>query len=362
MEAPRVLRVLVSADPKFRERPHWRDVISSRIHEVSAMYDSAFGIRLELAGVNEWSLDGQVPPEPKRRRLGGSNSDGNVILLGFTEPADTGLEPGIAMAFDPRVLVFDYPARSEEQNQIILAHELAHLFGAWHSQEGSSILHLPPGSSFDSNARKVIRLTRLAGFSAGAAGLNRETVQRFNELFAATKADSASNPLFQAYLFIGHELWSTGHHEEAIEPLSQATAFAPRDVNAHFMLGRSNLLMKRFPDAAFQFRQVVALDPRHAPAWNSLGGALVQMGDLEQALAAFQKALEIDPSNQTIRANLGAARVRVPGQLDLGIAELQGVLRDDPDQKDAADALKYALDVKHREVLKSDAPKRSSQE
>lgn len=352
MEAPRVLRVLVSADPAFRQRPHWRDVISSRIHDASAMYESEFNIRLELIGVNEWDLDGRVPPETKRRQLGGANSDANLILLGFSQPAETGPEPGVAMAFDPRVLVFDFPARSEEQNQTCLAHELAHLFGAWHSPEGGSILHLPPGASFDSNARKAIRLTRLADLGAGAAGLNRQSADRLNDLYSASKSDPASNPLFNAYLYTGHELLNTGHEGDAIEPLSRAIALAPRDTNAHYMLGRADLNIGRLGDAVYEFRQVLNLNPRHVPAWNNLGGTLLLSGDPEHALEAFQKALEIDPSNSSIRTNIGAARIRMPGQLDRGIAELQEVLRKEPDRKDAAEALKYALEVKHNEVPK----------
>ena len=114
------------------------------------------------------------------------------------------------------------------------------------------------------------------------------------------------------------------------------------------MLGRADLFVKRFADGAFEFRKVLDLDPRHVNAWNNLGGSLLQLGQPEQALEAFRKALDIDPSNRTIRANMGVARVRVPGQLDQGIAELQEVLRGDPDQKDAEGALKAALEVKRK--------------
>jgi tetratricopeptide (TPR) repeat protein len=72
------------------------------------------------------------------------------------------------------------------------------------------------------------------------------------------------------------------------------------------------------------------------------------LGQPEQALAAFQKALDIEPTNRTIRANIGAARVRVSGQLDQGIAELREVLRNNPDQKDAEGALKAALEIKQK--------------
>jgi len=139
-EVPRVLRVVASADSKFRQRPHWRDVIFSRIQKTSQLYESAFNIRLELADISEWAPGTQSGLDSRRRQLGGYNSNGSLVLLGFAEPA-SGLEPGVTVAFDPRVLVFDYPAQSEEQNERILAHELAHMLGAWHAPNSGSLMH-----------------------------------------------------------------------------------------------------------------------------------------------------------------------------------------------------------------------------
>jgi Flp pilus assembly protein TadD len=358
VEAPRVLRVLAAADPTFRTRPHWRDLIASRIHAVSVMYDSAFGIRLELAGVSEWNPDGHLALEPRRRLLGGAQSDGNSVFLGFAPADGDSAEPGLAVAFDPRVLVFDFPAKTEERNQAFLAHGLAHLLGAWHSPEDSSLLHMPPGASFDSTARQVIRLTRSVELRADASGLSRQAADRFATLWSGSHADPASNPLFAAYLSRGHELLNAGREADAVESLSRAIELAPLDANAHYMLGRAALSGKRFADAAFEFRQVLSLDPRHLPAWNNLGGSLLQLGQAEPALSAFRKALELDPSNRTIRANIGVAQVRVPGQLDEGIAELQNALRNDPHQPDALQALKNALDAKLKEAPRSEASKR----
>ncbi|MBZ5625104.1 MAG: tetratricopeptide repeat protein [Acidobacteriia bacterium] len=347
-EHPRTLRVLVAADPTFRERSNWREVITSRLHEVSSIYAARFGISLELAGASEWSPEPQLSPEEKRRRLSGYNSDGNAVFLGFAAPVGDGAEPGVAVSFDPRVLVFDFPARSERQNELFLAHELGHMFGAWHSPDGSSLLHLPPGASFDDTTTESIRLSGSCDFRAGAAGLSHETADQVAKLWSASNSNMASNPLLDSYMHMGHELLNTGHVQQAIEPLSRAIELAPGDENAHYMLASADLALNRFAAAAGEFRKVVELNPRHVTAWNNLGGALLESGQPEEAVAAFRKALEMGPPNQTIRSNIATALVRTPGHLDEAIAELQEVLRKDPNEEHAREALTAALAARQR--------------
>ena len=91
--------------------------------------------------------------------MAGSQNDGSWIFLGFTVPPQGAVEPGIAVPFDARILMFDYPDRTEEENAANLAHELTHAFGAWHSSDPRSVMHLPPGTDFDPTAAACLRLT-----------------------------------------------------------------------------------------------------------------------------------------------------------------------------------------------------------
>ena len=327
---PRRVRILAVADPAFRTRAHWRDVISSRMHSASQLFDSEFRIRLELTGVSEWNPDPHAAAEPKRRQLGAYKPDSNVLYVGFTAPDGGGPEPGIALAFDRRVLVYDYPAMSEEQNEMNLAHELAHVFGAWHSRDASSILHLPPGKSFDSAASQTVWLTRLMKLGEGPSGLDPGAEKELAKLYANSGGSPEANPLFQSYLFIGHELWNTGYQELAREPLTRAAELSPGDINVHYMLGRTHLFLKSYPEAEGEFRKVVRADPKHSVAWNSLGGTLLNLNENEQAVEAFRKARELDPGNPSVRANLGRAIARLPGKGDQGVAEIQAALRAAP--------------------------------
>jgi Flp pilus assembly protein TadD len=185
--------------------------------------------------------------------------------------------------------------------------------------------------------------------------MNDSTANRLNQLFAGSKSDPALNPLFNSYLMTGHELLNNRKVQEALEPLSRASALVPDNANAHYLLGRADLAIQRFGDAAFQFHKVLDLDPRHIPAWNNLGGALLQQGQPAEALAAFGKARELEPSNRTIRTNRAVALIRLPGHVDEGIAELQEVLRAEPGLTAAQDALKEGIEVKRKDAERTSA-------
>ncbi len=296
------------------------------------MLDGLCALRLEVAQVSEWSpRDGSA--EEKRRQLGTPTVNGSVIELGFAadRAANPDGEPGIAMAFDPRVLVYDYPSKTEVENTGFLVHELGHLLGAWDSAAATSLLHIPPGKTFDDTTRQVISLTREADLRGGTGGLSRETAGQLAKLTADSGTNVMAAPLFNGYLYSGRELLNAGRAADAAEPLYRATVLAPRDSNAHYLLAQANLATKRSSDAAAEFRQVVEIDPRHVPGWNGLGGALLQSQQPDQAYLAFKKAADLEPGNPAIRINMGVALIKTLGRESEGIATLREVQRTHPE-------------------------------
>ena len=320
------------ADPKVRTRPHWQSTLTRRIQDASEMLDGVCALRLEVAQVSEWSPR-DTSGEEKRRQLGSLSVNGSTVELGFAaDPAaNPEGEPGIAMAFDPRVLVYDYPSKTEVENTGFLVHELGHLLGAWDSATATSLLHIPPGKTFDDTTRQVLTLTRDADLRGGTGGLSREVADQLAKLTADSGTNVTAGPLFTGYLYSGRELLNAGRAADAAEPLYRATVLAPRDSNAHYLLGQANLLTKRFNDAVTEFRKVVEIDPRHVPGWNGLGGALLQAQQPDEAYMAFQKASALEPGNPAIRINMGVALVRILGREGEGIAILREVQRDHPE-------------------------------
>ena len=305
------------------------------------MYDRAFGIRWEPIAIDEWNPDPPSTMEQKRRDLSGNRPDGDSIALGMLGPDRTSGALGLAVPFDPRLLVFDSPDRDEAWNEAALAHELAHLFGAWHSSDPASLLHAKPGAAFDRQATEAIRLTRSVDFRTREIG--PETVGRLTKLWLSSKSDKTSNPFYAYSIAVGNELLDTGHPSEAAKQLSLAAELAPDDSNAHYALGAAYLALRRFQEAAAEFRTVTRIDPHSVAALTNLGGALLESGVTMEAATALEKAAELSPNDATVQANAGVALARLPDRGGEAIAHLREALRLDPDRKDVRKVLDSAL-------------------
>ncbi len=337
-----------SADPVFRERAHWSDLIASRVEALSRMCELDFDMRLELIGVAEWTPETGATAEEKRRTLTGSQSDGNWVFLGFTGAETGAAEPGRVVPFDNRVLIFDYPAKSETENVANLVHEVGHLFGAWHSSDEKSIMHLPPGSQFDRAAVECIRLTRSMDMRRSVRDLSSATLDQLGKLWSDSKLPAGANPQCQFYAASGRELMSLGYPRYAVEPLTRAADMAPGEVRTHYSLAAVYLVLRNYHAAAGELRRVAEIDAQSAPALNSLAAVLAQPRQPGEAVASPLKTVELSAGSGALHANLGMELAGIAGHLDEGIDELRQALRMAPNDESVKAALDVALAAKNR--------------
>ena len=80
----------------------------------------------------------------------------------------------------------------------------------------------------------------------------------------------------------------------------------PRDVlESYLELGRNQIDLGRWIDAAIVYRHVLTLQPDSPVAWNNLGWARLKLGFLSAAEPCFEKASDLDPAMEIARNNLG---------------------------------------------------------
>jgi tetratricopeptide (TPR) repeat protein len=85
---------------------------------------------------------------------------------------------------------------------------------------------------------------------------------------------------------------------------------------------------------------------------NDGGRALEESGDIRAALEKYRAALDLDPTDAVVRLNYGLALCRL-GRWQEGAAELQEVLRLDPNNAAAAKALYIAHDEKEKQAAQA---------
>lgn len=337
---PRVLHVQVAAGPELRRQTGWRDLVAARLRAVSAIFEP-LAVQFVPATVSEWEPDPKQSPEANRRILAGFHDSGNWIELGFYGSRQADGEPGLAVPFDPRVLVFDVPSASEAQQAANLAHELGHLFGAWHPQGGGSVMSLPAGKELDRDAKSCLRLTRSVDLLHGASSLDADTVRRIQKLWTASKDGASSNPFYRFYSGLGLEEISRGLRPQAVEDFTKAAQFGPGLAIAHVDLGNVELASHEYLEAADEMRKALALDPGSSAAMSGLAAALLATGHRDEALQLLAKSVKMNPGDPRLHANLGVVLVGAPGRMKDAIAELREALRIDPGNA----AIRHSLDL-----------------
>lgn len=102
----------------------------------------------------------------------------------------------------------------------------------------------------------------------------------------------------------------------------------------HLVRGRAALEVKRFGDAAAEFRKAITAKPDSVAAHLNLGTTLVQLNDLIAAVNEFRTVLRLDAGNVTAHFNL-AIVLATQNEHRAAIEELQTLLKINPEDSSA---------------------------
>jgi tetratricopeptide (TPR) repeat protein len=105
----------------------------------------------------------------------------------------------------------------------------------------------------------------------------------------------------------GVRLAGKGNIQQAIERLQRAVAIYPDYLNARNDLGAQYLKLKRFDEAAEQFRIVLEKDPEYFNSRLNLALVLIEQKDYAAAIAQLNHAVAIDGAQPAPRLWLGVA-------------------------------------------------------
>jgi tetratricopeptide (TPR) repeat protein len=129
------------------------------------------------------------------------------------------------------------------------------------------------------------------------------------------------------------QLVSRGQWSQAAAALEQRIAVAPRDAEAHYLLGftyASQALERqerrqRLEQAAAALRHSLELQPGRAEVLSELGNVENLLGHYDEAIAYYRSALSVNPRSPAIQFNLADA-LSSRGEADAAIAEYRRLL------------------------------------
>ena len=126
-----------------------------------------------------------------------------------------------------------------------------------------------------------------------------------------------------------------------IEPLMRVQHSAAAS-QAFYLTGRYYDGMRRWAQAADEYRKATVANPRNTDAFNALGVALARLGDHSGAEQRLREALALQPDRADIRSNLGLVLMHAHRPTE-AVEQLRLALEADKDNTVAQDNLQRAL-------------------
>jgi tetratricopeptide (TPR) repeat protein len=182
--------------------------------------------------------------------------------------------------------------------------------------------------------------------------IKRKLVDDAGAVKALEKAVAALPNNVTAQQALGEEDFRLGNYAGAAEHLQKARDLAPDDRSLLYQLCQALRKAGRIPESKTCEQRLLVMvheelvlndQSSAATATNNQGVELEKGGDLEGALAKYREAARLNPAQTVFRRNLGLALCRL-GRWQEGITELREVLKMNPNDADATQALYVALD------------------
>jgi tetratricopeptide (TPR) repeat protein len=264
----RLLRIRAAADDELRQRDDWESVVRDHLQFASSYYEQAFGIRFRLVQVVEWDSDdtsaglADLVDELERD----VSPDGVDVVVGFSAQRPrpgklsksvalpTGLTPSLGRVSLIRVM----PEDENYDLRLAVIHEIAHLFGAFHTAQQDSIMREsvegPRTFQIDLENGKMLRLMRLFDFEQGVQGLSEEVLQRMTAIWASARIPGDANPVAQAFYNLGVERHDADQLEPAIALWQRAASYDETYAQPHGSIGLALASLGRYDDALAELR------------------------------------------------------------------------------------------------------------
>ena len=158
-------------------------------------------------------------------------------------------------------------------------------------------------------------LQKLGSFAEAAAS-SRDAIERAPGLAAAHNQ-------------LGLALTGLGRRKEAIASLRRALALNPGSLEASDNLAELLREEGERREAIAICEKALEIDPRRASTYFTLGKALFDLRNLPGAVDNYRRALELSPHDSAVQLAL-AATLRVQGQANAALAQVEAVLRREP--------------------------------
>ena len=161
----------------------------------------------------------------------------------------------------------------------------------------------------------------------------------YKNVFSLWNDTTEKNPgAWMAHYNLGLEYANLGNAGLAVRSYELAIKYKPDHYKAHFNLGNSYRILGRFEESVESYYNALAVNPEHVMSWINLGIILGKLNKNKLAISAISKAIELRPEYANAHYNLGIIYAE-EGQFEKAKEEFENVLKIDPDDQEAQNAI-----------------------
>jgi len=349
----RVVKVWVYTDYAFRyDHPNWPQTVDARFQEVNRIYQrDETRVRWKVLDSSQIDPTSNLPGIDNRRANMDLHLDKQTDIYVILTGAHDGERTGSVSPFTPVAIVVDYPKKSESVNARLLAHELAHLFGAAHDPAWLDSLmgEKPESKDFSDRTAALIRRMRNYPFIKGIDGLSEGSWEK-RALDALSQDDAAvhDNPIAHAHTVIGTALINERKTDQGLVHFRAAVKADPKNKVLHLDLAEAYARNAQYDLALAEASEAAKLAPDDPLTHRAVGALLGKNHQPEAALKELQIAIRLEPDNPQNQVLLGLEYAAMLGHLDDSIAALKEATQVDPDSPMARQSLEKAELLKER--------------
>ena len=331
----------VLADEEFRQDPGWQAKAGEAVRFVSDEFEKAFGIRFVIKDFAGWtSPDSLRSLELMAEDLDtkAPRTECDVLLAMSAQTNLSGPYSGYSAYKQALVIVKVLPNLSSLE--LLLKHELAHLFGAVHVDNAASIMDFKSrGSGFDAVNSKAMLLNRERSFGDASFPLPRanqeEAVRLYREIANTNRRskngwaripsdllfmeglgpESPDRSVFQnlgdVHSLLAQIFIEMKRYDDALAECESARKYNREDVEALNLMGISLRRKGRLDEAIKKYEEVLKAKPGYVNAYYNLGLAYSKKGDQGSSLLAYRQAIDLKPNFAEAHSNLGELYLRM---------------------------------------------------
>ena len=259
----RIINVLLLYDAGMVLDKEWQDNIDVRFEEINKFYFDSYKIKWKIVDTQQFKFDTNISNLSSlfsiyKEEI--TNLTDNIeaeVVLSIIERDIKGI--GIAATFSNVVMVADSTKFNNYINSVVIAHEFAHLFGAWHTQRKDDFMLFSGANKLlgGNESNTILKIMRDYNFDPKTIINNDVILNRISRLYGRHHAKGEIDPVARLLTDEGNSLYIDKKYHEAIKILQRSNKYYGRWGNTRMILSKSYYELDLLQDSFTEYTRAV---------------------------------------------------------------------------------------------------------